>query len=277
MAPFGFGGVLSTRERPTLTLDHMTGAPIFLTNGVSALGFDRSARHRDWAFTLVQAIRDDDNSPAIVRLAGQEVTVKCPDKSDCTKPLQAALSDKAVDHVIVPAEQNGEPWAVGPLFIYRSNVTLTLAAGVVLYAKEGEFQPTSCALLTIKFGKNVSLIATGATLRMRKMEYLPPRYTKAEWRHTLLIAGASDVAIIGGTYLESGGDGILIGGGGGVSHSHNVLLSGVTTDRAWRNGLSVISVINLTVHNSTFKNTNGTNPQCGIDLVSSRVPPHPLK
>ena len=50
------------------------------------------------------------------------------------------------------------------------------------------------------------------------------------------------------------------------NYSSNVLLSGVTTDGAWRNGLSVISAINLTVVDSVFKNTNGTNPQCGIDL-----------
>ena len=59
---------------------------------------------------------------------------------------------------------------------------------------------------------------------------------------------------------------------GGVSNfSRNVLLRQVTTDSAWRNGLSVISAINLTVVDSIFKNTNGTNPQCGIDLE----PDHP--
>jgi hypothetical protein len=55
-APYSFGGVLSTRERPTLTLDSATGAPAFLTNGVSALGYNRQAKHRDWAFTLIQAV-----------------------------------------------------------------------------------------------------------------------------------------------------------------------------------------------------------------------------
>jgi|EP01046_Picozoa_sp_COSAG06_P056652 hypothetical protein len=55
MAPYGFGGVLSTRERPTLTLGP-DGAPAFLTNGVADLGHNRQAKHRDWAFTLVQAV-----------------------------------------------------------------------------------------------------------------------------------------------------------------------------------------------------------------------------
>ena len=45
----------STRERPSLALA-ADGSPAFLVNGVSPLGLDRSARGRDWAFTLVQRI-----------------------------------------------------------------------------------------------------------------------------------------------------------------------------------------------------------------------------
>ena len=55
MAPYGFGGVLSTRERPTLTLG-ADGTPAFLTNGVADLGHNRQAKHRDWAFTLIQPV-----------------------------------------------------------------------------------------------------------------------------------------------------------------------------------------------------------------------------
>ena len=54
------------------------------------------------------------------------------------------------------------------------------------------------------------------------------------------VLGASDVAILGGTFLEAGGDGIYVGF---ANHSRNILLSGVTTDSAWRNSLSVISSI----------------------------------
>lgn len=201
-----------------------------------------------------------------------KAVVSCPDKRDCTKALQTALSDPSLDEVIVPPAENGEPWAVGPLFIHRSNLKFTLQPGAQLYAKAGDFKRTGDCLLQIKSDmghghvQNVSIVATGATLRMRKMEYLPPEYVKAEWRHTLSINGASDVAVVGGTYLESGGDGIYVDGGGLANHSRNVVLDGVTTDGAWRNGLSVISAINLTVVDSVFKNTNGTNPQCGIDL-----------
>ena len=58
MAPYGFGGALSTRERPTLTLG-ADGLPAYLTNGVAALGYNRQAKHRDWAFTLIQGVDVD--------------------------------------------------------------------------------------------------------------------------------------------------------------------------------------------------------------------------
>ena len=194
--------------------------------------------------------------------------VSCPDKSDCTAAIQSALSNEALDDIVIPSS-DGSPWAVGPLFIHRSHLRLTLEPGAVLFAKQGDFKKTGDCLLQIKSDmghghvSNITIVATGATLRMRKMEYLPPAYEKAEWRHTLSINGASDVTVIGGTYLEAGGDGIYVDGGGLSNHSRNILLSRVTADGAWRNGLSVISAINLTVADSTFQNTAGTNPQCG--------------
>lgn len=222
-------------------------------------------------------------SPSVLpRAAAARHTVACADRSDCTAALQAALSDVSLDDIVVPAAAaqargSDEPWAVGPLFIHRSDVRLTLEPGVQLVAKQGEFKKTDECLLQIKSDmghghvQNVTIVATGATFRMRKMDYLPPEYEKGEWRHTLSINGASDVTVIGGTFLEAGGDGIYVDSGGVSNFSRNVLLRQVTTDSAWRNGLSVISAINLTVVDSIFKNTNGTNPQCGIDLE----PDHP--
>jgi hypothetical protein len=72
--------------------------------------------------------------------------------------------------------------------------------------------------------------------------------------HTLQILGALDVAILGGTSLEARGDGIYVRGIWLTNHSRNILLSGVTTDSAWHNGLSAIpSLINPTVPRSTSK------------------------
>eukprot|EP01052_Picozoa_sp_SAG31_P012777 SAG31_NODE_755_length_12319_cov_6.335542_4_plen_1108_part_00 len=54
--------LLGTRERPGLLIDEDTGAPLALTNGVSLLAprFDRSAKGRDWTFTLSNVVKSDD-------------------------------------------------------------------------------------------------------------------------------------------------------------------------------------------------------------------------
>ena len=200
--------------------------------------------------------------------------------ADCTAALQSALSDCGLSHVVVRG--GGVPWSVGPLFIHRSNIMLTLEPGAVLFAKKGEFKNTGDSLLTIESDRghghvsNVTVVAHGATLKMRQMDYLPPAYAKGEWRHTLQIRGASDVAIYGGTYAHSGGDGIYVADGGLANFSRNILIAGATTSHAWRNGLSVISAVNLTVAGCSFLDTNGTNPQCGIDLEPDS-PKHRLR
>lgn len=53
---------------------------------------------------------------------------------------------------------------------------------------------------------------------------------------------------------------------GSTEYSRAILLEGITVDGAWRNGLSVISEMDFGGKQSVFANTNGTNPQCGIDL-----------
>ena len=241
-----------------------SGADLGIATGIR--GVDVCVPPAAKSLTTLKIDEQSDDSDIVVDRVSARTVVSCPDKSDCTAAIQSALSNGALDDIVIPSS-TGSPWAVGPLFIHRSHLRLTLEPGAVLFAKQGDFKKTGDCLLQIKSDmghghvSNVTIVATGATLRMRKMEYLPPAYEKAEWRHTLSINGASDVTVIGGTFLEAGGDGIYVDGGGLSNYSRNILLSRVTADGAWRNGLSVISAINLTVADSTFQNTAGTNPQ----------------
>ena len=101
---------------------------------------------------------------------------------------------------------------------------------------------------------------------MRKLDYLPPAYVKAEWRMGVNIRGCDNVRIFGLTVQDAGGDGFYIADTHSRHFSSNVLLDNVLSNGSWRNGLSVISAKNLTVRNSCFSNANGTNPQFGVDL-----------
>ena len=199
----------------------------------------------------------------------QDVVVKCSNNTDCTEAVQSAFDHVGIPgcrlNIIVPSNER-RTWFVRPLFLRKGNRKIIFKAGVILMAKKGEFRAPSESLLTLEGVSNVTLEATGATIQMRKSDYAQPPYERGEWRMALSLRGCRNVSVHGGLYRESGGDGIYIAGGSGTRYSSNITITGVTVDANWRNGMSVISVDGLTVSDSVFTNTNGTNPQCGIDL-----------
>lgn len=51
-----------------------------------------------------------------------------------------------------------------------------------------------------------------------------------------------------------------------ASYPTDIVLNNCIADNAYRNGLSVIGSLRLTVNGGQYKNTNGTLPKCGIDI-----------
>ena len=51
-----------------------------------------------------------------------------------------------------------------------------------------------------------------------------------------------------------------------ASYPTDITLVNCVADNAYRNGLSVIGSLRLTVNGGEYKNTNGTSPKCGIDI-----------
>ena len=195
--------------------------------------------------------------------AGSTIIVQCRDHSNCTAELQHALDADGAANIVVQNSRAG-PLQVDPVFIRKSNRRLTLSPGVELLAisMSPAYQRMDASLLSIMNVANVEVIAEGATLRMHKLQYLPPFYKKGEWRATLNIREVSNVTVRGGTYVDAGGDGVFV-----ESSVGPIVLDGVSTEGAWRNGLSVISAGGgLHVRSSTFSDTNGTAPMCGIDV-----------
>lgn len=193
---------------------------------------------------------------------GSTVTVQCRDYSNCTAEIQCALDTDDATDIVLP--NSSVAVQVDPLFIRKSNRRLILLPGVELLAisMSPAYQRMDASLLSIMHVANVDVVAEGATLRMRKLEYLPPHYKKGEWRATLNIREVSNLTVRGGTYVDAGGDGVFV-----ESLSGPIVLDGVTTIGAWRNGLSVISAGDgLLVRSSTFSDTNGTAPMCGVDI-----------
>lgn len=200
------------------------------------------------------------------------------DRQDATEVLQAAINSGA-KKLFVP--DLGHDWIVRPLRLV-SNQEIILEPGVVLSAKRGEYRGRSDYILTARAIENVTIRGYGATVRMNKQDYMagmvlnpehegPKRkwfghYEKAEGRHAFSIRGCTNIDILGLTIRDSGGDGIYIAGGSGFDFCKNVHIKDVVCDNNYRQGISIISAVDLLVEDSRFENTWGTAPSAGVDI-----------
>ncbi|MBS1829271.1 MAG: right-handed parallel beta-helix repeat-containing protein, partial [Acidobacteria bacterium] len=181
---------------------------------------------------------------------------------DSTRALQAAI-DSGAKKVIVP--YMGSPWILTPVRL-RGNQELHLEPGVVLLAKRGSFLGRGDSLLTADGMENLLIRGYGATLRMHKADYQKPPYDKAEWRMGLALRGVKNVRVEGLRSESSGGDGFYISGNRTREWSEDVVVKDCVAEDNHRQGMSVISAVNLTVENCRFAKTGGTAPEAGLDL-----------
>ncbi len=188
------------------------------------------------------------------------------DPIDSTRFLQAAINSKA-STVIIP--NMGQDWIVRPIFL-RSNLELVFEEGVVVTAKKGDYFGKHDSVFTARDIENVTLKGNGATIRMHKEDYTQPYYPKSQHRMGVNVRGCKNVQVSGLTIRDTGGDGIYIGRGD-RGLCEDVVIKDVVCDNNYRQGISVISVKNLLMENSVFKNTSGTLPMAGIDFEPNQA------
>ena len=197
------------------------------------------------------------------------------DPEDATEGLQAAI-DSGAKRLIVPNMR--ADWIVRPIKL-ASNQEIIFERGTVVSAKRGEYRGKGDSMFTAQDVENLTIRGYGATFRMWKQDYITGlvleqfdwhrwygQYPKAEWRMTLSIRGSENVSVYGLTLKDSGGDGIYVDGSKEQRYSKDVLLRDLVCDNHYRQGISIISVENLTVDNCTFSNTWGTPPSSGVDI-----------
>lgn len=85
-----------------------------------------------------------------------------------------------------------------------------------------------------------------------------------EWGMGISIRGSKNISVFNPYISECWGDGIYVGFS--KKHSQNVRIEGGVIDNNRRNGISVISVDSLVIQNVLISNSNGTDPQTGIDI-----------
>lgn len=186
------------------------------------------------------------------------------DVNDSTQALQAAI-DSGVKRLVVDRQKT--PWIVSPIKL-RSNLELVLEKGTEILAKKGEYKHNRDSLLNLIGVENVRITGPGATLRMRLADYMGNDYTWGEWRHAINIMSGRNIQIEGLLITQSGGDGIYLGVDptGSRAPCTDIHINNVVCDANGRQGISVISAVNLLIENTILRNTKGMPPMAGIDF-----------
>jgi polygalacturonase len=98
--------------------------------------------------------------------------------------------------------------------------------------------------------------------------------TTGEGGHGIRVRGSQRVTIRDILISNGWGDGITVGPKPVYQkpyiYSRDVVVANVVCTNNRRNGLSIGNVIGMKVYDSEFSNTNGTSPQCGIDVEPDR-------
>ena len=215
----------------------------------------------------VHGARGPVNAAAIARVAaGQETTADAAwwgfDPDDATEAIQAAIRSPA-RKVVIPVMPS--PWVIRPIEL-RSNLELEFQTGVLVIAQPGEFRGGGDALFRAVDQTNLVVRGYGAELRMRKRDYQQSPYPPAEWRMGLNFTGCRNVRVEGLKIRSTGGDGIYVGSSRKQRWCEDVVVRDCVCDDNHRQGISVISAVNLLVERCTFSGTAGTAPEAGIDF-----------
>ena len=82
-----------------------------------------------------------------------------------------------------------------------------------------------------------------------------------EWGHGIQILGGQRVTVRDLRVARCTGDGVCIGG-----HASDVVITNIVSTQNRRQGLSITNCTNIKVYDSEFSLTEGTAPECGIDI-----------
>ncbi|WP_411835101.1 right-handed parallel beta-helix repeat-containing protein [Peribacillus frigoritolerans] len=147
----------------------------------------------------------------------------------------------------------------------RNNITLKFKNGSTLKALPNKAD--GYEILRIHDVKNVSILGK-VKIAGERNEHLGKT---GEWGMGISIKGSENVRIENPTITDCWGDGLYIGKTEKKKFSKNITIENAVLQNNRRQGISVISAINLKIINPIITNTNGTRPASGIDLE----PNHP--
>jgi parallel beta-helix repeat protein len=217
------------------------------------------------SFTLALRIKIQLPTPASSLIANVKKTpfnAKGDGKTDDTAAIQSAINAVAGTGgtVVVPSGTYMVDTHYNGSFGIRlgSKMTFAMASGAVLQAITNDFDGYS--ILTAGSVDNVTI--TGGTITGDRSTHTG---TTGEYGMGLYIGNSSNITVAGLLVNECWGDGIYV-----ENRSSNITVTNCVSDHNRRQGLSIVSVDGMTVTGSTFKNTQGTPPELGIDVENNR-------
>lgn len=199
------------------------------------------------------------------------VTADTTGNSDATAAIQSAIDTATASVsggiVIVPSGT----YAINAVthLLLKSNVTLLLKGDAILKAMPND--QGSHSVIRIENASNVGVTSDPEDIggRVALGTLIGERYihtgTTGEWGMGIETFNAHNVLIRNLLIKEFWGDGLYIG-----EKSSNVTVDNVIADNNRRQGLTITSVDGATIKNSTFMNTAGTLPECGLDIEPNR-------
>ena len=145
----------------------------------------------------------------------------------------------------------------------RSSMHLKLDAGAILKAKPNGSEQYNVVLVDSRTNVEIS----GGQIIGERDQHAG---TTGEGGHGIRIRGSQHVTIRDIRISKGWGDGITVGPKPRYKqhyvYSQDVAIANVVCTENRRNGLSIGNVIGIQVWDSEFSYTNGTAPQCGIDI-----------
>ena len=269
--------------RPT----HTTGATLPTTLTFPALSF--SVLHTGSKLHKTPPFKTDDSAAGLLQ---PPPGTKCNDPAvanaacfgfdpaDSTKAVRAALATNK-SKVVIP--KMDRPWIVSPLggpaalhLLHQHNMTIILESGVEIQAMRGDYHQTHQRLFLIEDCSNITILAYGSSMSMWREDYANlSLYSKLEWRAGLAVYDSQHLRLFGLNISRTGGDGMTL------TDVRNVHVKDTHLLNNYRQGLSLIAVLNVTVEDSVFAGTDGqyagaftrcyTFSQCSLQSIPNNV------
>lgn len=182
-------------------------------------------------------------------------------KTDATQAFQNAINAVANSGGGTVSVPSGT-YLIDPIksVNLKSNVYMQFATGASLLAKP--VSSGSYSVMNIVDVSNVSILGY-PTIVGERYKHLG---TSGEWGMGINIKGATNIFIENPKVSDCWGDGIYLGSTSRQNYNRGVKIVNPVLNNNRRQGISVISVIGLNIQNAVITNTNGTDPQSGIDF-----------